>query len=287
MLSIIVPINKYSEGNTRIHQWISNYDAEGIEIILVHDKNPVSYFDTKNYLEGLKILNPDIKIEIVEGVFRNPGSARNAGLTEASGEWITFWDSDDMPDISQVARCVKEVTGEVNVIVGGFRVRDLAETSNIRVFRSTNLIDLAVNPGLWRICFKRVVIKHPFPPLRMAEDQIFLAQNLCSTASITFSDRIFYDYYKGHYSQLTSQPDAMTDLRNSLIIVGEMLTANSECNSTFMSIIYIRLLLSCIKKSKVNRRFALFTLLKYSTQHPYLTWIAIEKIRLTRVGGIN
>jgi glycosyltransferase involved in cell wall biosynthesis len=148
---------------------------------------------------------------------RNPGETRNIGLAAATGSWICFWDSDDYPVIDQILENVIEAEENYyQISVGNYLVGEHIKNHPVKfldVQAARNLSDLYSNPGLWRMAFKRDVIKDvEFPNFRMGEDQIFLFKILATLPRIHFSSRITYKYmiYSDH--QLTKSPEALRDV---------------------------------------------------------------------------
>jgi hypothetical protein len=63
------------------------------------------------------------------------------------------------------------------VCIGRFQIRDL-RTLSVKVRRNaSSRFDVAMEPGLWRMVIKTDIASETrFPPLRMGEDQVFLAR---------------------------------------------------------------------------------------------------------------
>ena len=81
-LSVIIP---YYNGTKYIDRAIESCKGKDIEIIVVDDCSPEPFF----YFGKMPVKT----IRLDENV--GQGLARNAGLSESTGEWITFLDQDD------------------------------------------------------------------------------------------------------------------------------------------------------------------------------------------------
>jgi glycosyltransferase involved in cell wall biosynthesis len=158
---------------------------------------------------------------LFSGEWKSPGLARNFGIENSKEEWVIFWDSDDIPNLLEVYLALQELAEECELLVGDF------ETVNskgiVRSYRSEgNLVQLGLNPGLWRILIKRELIgKTLFTSQRMAEDQVFLEELLIKIPIVLFTNRQFYKYFIGEPTQLTRQVVALRDLRKVVQNIAE------------------------------------------------------------------
>lgn len=117
-VSVIVPVYNAAAtlpaclGNL-VHQTLSD-----IEIILIDDAStdgslPILFDCERSF--------PDKVILIPSDKNRGPGGARNLGLSYASGEYIGFVDSDDIPDISMYEKLYLTATsGGYDIVDGAF-----------------------------------------------------------------------------------------------------------------------------------------------------------------------
>jgi glycosyltransferase involved in cell wall biosynthesis len=93
-ISVIVPTRKRNHLLPRCLQSLYAQTFEDFEIILVDDNPPESRVSTDGSLNGLL---SDKRLRIIENSRpRNAAAARNFGLPEARGDWITYLDDDDV-----------------------------------------------------------------------------------------------------------------------------------------------------------------------------------------------
>ena len=95
-VSIIVPIYNVEKYLSKCLDSLVNQTLADIEIIIVNDGSPDnSYKIVKDYLKKY----PD-KIKYYEKSNGGQGSARNLGLTKATGEYVGYVDSDDYVNLT-------------------------------------------------------------------------------------------------------------------------------------------------------------------------------------------
>jgi glycosyltransferase involved in cell wall biosynthesis len=211
-LSAIVPITNYFQHKSNI-EGIINYAAlMEIDLILVLDQ------ESAQALENLTALLEKSKgrglvIPVDSG---NPGGARNAGLVRATTEWVTFWDCDDEPLISQIFEMISSAKSVKNqVLVGSYQIMSLKDESlTTRVLDESNWkIDLGLHPGIWRFVFWRdLIVNIRFPEARMGEDQIFLQRVFTKEPRVFLSQIVTYIYKTDIPNQLTGQRLNLKDL---------------------------------------------------------------------------
>ena len=219
LISIILPTNHLDLDLDTIATWAMELDPTEWELILVVDEGKQ---DFSPELARLSKIERTIKLDIVRGSFGNPGSARNAGITRAKGNWVVFWDSDDLPNPQATSRMVNraELVG-ADVAIGSFLVNSkrhltpkakLNKTSNIKLIKH-----LTSNPGLWRFCIKAEVVRGvQFPNLRMGEDQVFISLINFSSEKILISDEVVYNYNSLNPSSLTNTFEAAAELEMTI-----------------------------------------------------------------------
>lgn len=163
-------------------------------------------------------------IIVHKGYFGNPGGARNFGKNLATGDWISFIDSDDKIDFTNFFQMVFDGNScGADLCIGNYEV-----VSNYGIStKSSEVIDngnvyriIARNPGIWRMSFRGSLAKQiDFPNLRMAEDQIFLARYRFWDRKVSISNLEVYTYRKNIAGQLTRNQEAISDLLQAQVIV--------------------------------------------------------------------
>lgn len=217
-LTVVVPVTLMAGRLNKLEEWLKIATGYPIQVLIIHDKRDIA---TGEQLATLvRHLNTE-DIEVIEGKFGNPGTARNQGITKASGKWITFWDSDDSPCVESVMSEIKEIPNSIEVIVGSFRKADEYAGVISNWDKPRNLQHVAMNPGVWRMIFRTASIENSrFPALLMAEDQVFLSEFRLAERQIQFTSRGFYTYVIGNPEQLTKSKLALADLPRAMLKIG-------------------------------------------------------------------
>jgi glycosyltransferase involved in cell wall biosynthesis len=230
--------------------WINLVGEFSIQLIIIHDVQDES---TGPELRALLYEENCNRIELIEGYFGSPGLARNAGIKLAKGDWVAFWDSDDVPQVQQFISMLSSVSDdEVECIIGGYStVNELNGEMEERILPPKFSDSIALNPGIWRFAFKRESFGSlKFSNLLMAEDQLFLAQYRIFDKKFSIYDRSIYHYYFGGEFHLTQQKKALEDLLYSIEETFNTLGETSDSNFRFVSILLCRQIASCFKHGK-------------------------------------
>ena len=205
MLSAIVPVKSSTVDLTYLKDLILNLSDYAIELIVVED---LECENRNQSLERILLAGPVNQIRYLCGHFGSPGTARNAGLKIAKGDWITFWDCDDQPRVTQILDAIKNATHNTEILIGQFLVKNQESGEvNQEVGKYLAFDDIAINPGLWRMVFrKKIISRLRFSEFRMGEDQLFISHLDISTKVVQFVPAIFYEYTIGLKHQSTRQP---------------------------------------------------------------------------------
>jgi len=284
-LTAVVPIfgPTYTSRKHDIEAILNN--SPNIKIILVAD----SFEETdKQSINELINRIPHREIELIQGIFGNPGSARNIALDKIETDWFCFWDSDDMPDIQMYLEMVKSAEEAQSPIAkGGYKiVSHLGNLSEKIVNPKAELSHPAEHlsdPGLWRYVFsKKIYGELRFPPVRMGEDQDYLVQALMITDSVHIFPHLIYSYQVGGDNQLTQLAVNSEEVFKSLLFLADLKTNKSQTrrNNEIIVTSFLKQFATLLKRSnpkKVgkNSKFLLQFLIKSTVNREILTPIEI------------
>jgi len=226
ILSVIVPIRPNLLDVKNVGSWFTQPRAEEISFVLILD-NPTQ--EIKDLVSLFAIQFPKVKMNVVKGNFGNPGGARNAGLDFIESENVMFWDSDDTPSIAQIlAYLSSKSPPRRSMSIGGFRLK--VDGNDDREFLPTKILEVACNPGIWRVVMSRDLIENlKFNEYSMGEDQIFLTEVFLRAEVVELVSEVFYEYKYGLPGQLTSEIN-FKDLQAAISRISQILmeTPKSE-----------------------------------------------------------
>lgn len=245
-LLIIVPVTKMAGKLTNFSTWLSSIPDEGVKVIVVHD-----YADDKTSCELKKIiqLNSKTKIQLIEEKVQSPGYARNIGLREDNAEWVSFVDSDDLVNVSTLLSMIETAPSLTEIIVGDYSIRSAEGTREVKTSDSSDpKMNVAMNPGFWRMIYKREVIgQHQFTSYKMGEDQLFLLHLDFFTRNTFFSSLSPYIYFTDVNGQLTSRFDAKKDISKVVKQSISILNRSTNLNKKYVGMIVLKQLITEFK----------------------------------------
>jgi|GEM_PF-3182707 len=101
-------------------------DTQDVEVLVINDGSP------REYDEELRMFEKDNRVRIINLPHGGVSIARNTGIREARGKWITFVDADDHLDSDAFRRILKNVdqfTGDVEIFSGGMYDRGVTHAN--------------------------------------------------------------------------------------------------------------------------------------------------------------
>ena len=201
-ISIIVPIYNSEEYLKECLNSLVNQTFKDIEIICVNDGS------TDNSLEIVKYFaEKDSRIKVINQENKGQSAARNAGLKIASGEWITFIDSDDYIDLNTYERAL--TVSNVDVICFGIEVygdnlyatrqadNEYYKIKYKSLVHLNNKIRLNTDVSVCDKLFKKEIIDNygiRFPEGIHFEDAEFYWKYILCCKSANYIDEYFYHY---------------------------------------------------------------------------------------------
>jgi hypothetical protein len=254
LLSAVVPIGNMAGQLHFIEYWLAESDNCHIETILIHDQ---TFKDVRTELEMMLKEKKHSNVKLIEGIFGDPGSARNAGLNIATGEWVVFWDSDDFPQIENIWKAVQESGEQEEILIGGFTVFDIKSSKYSApggIVDSVNSV--AMNPGIWRMVFRREMIGDTrFPSLKMGEDQVFLSTLGFASRKLRFVRSTFYQYNIGGGSQLTKSRVALRQLPLASKLILDHAWSAPKVDTMFDMQLFFRQQITILKNGDCSSKF--------------------------------
>lgn len=225
-VSVIIPLYNAKNYINRGLEELAKQTFRDFEIILVDDG---STDGTAELCDAEAMNNPQICV--LHKANGGAGSARNAGLEIAQGEYVYFFDIDDQADVSLLTYCVRKMDEwNLDMLVFGFKVIDVSHgnavdevTFDARLIQSNvELRDCYVNELLlvrhgngfpWNKFYRKSFLDDyhiRFENQRVQEDEVFnlLAYPYVNRAYI--SSEVLYVYYM--MGQGSSRSRFMADL---------------------------------------------------------------------------
>ena len=96
LISVIIPIYNTGDSAVKLLNKLTKQSYENLEIICVDDGSKDGSFDlTAEFIRQSELKNKNLNMTILRQKNQGAAGARNLGLKKASGEYVTFIDSDD------------------------------------------------------------------------------------------------------------------------------------------------------------------------------------------------
>ena len=96
LISVIIPIYNTGDSVVKLLDKLTKQSYENLEIICVDDGSKDGSFDlVTEFIRQSKLKNKNLNMTISRQKNQGAAGARNLGLKKASGEYVTFIDSDD------------------------------------------------------------------------------------------------------------------------------------------------------------------------------------------------
>ena len=269
-ISVIVPITKMANRLHNLNTWLSQLGDYQIEVILVHDIQDES---TGAELDAVLSTISDSRITLVNGHFGAPGLARNAGLLHVTGEWICFWDSDDIPYPSRIFNAVSLTDESTEVVIGQFKFENELTGKSIDAKAVQSINTLVNNPGIWRMVFRAESISgKTFSAWKLGEDQLFLEEFDLDSRKVSFVEERFYRYFHGGKGHLTNNRELLIELYQVAKSGSNLILNYKGPNASFLTSMYSRQILTCLLHGGINIKVL-------ATVNLFMTFMAASLIR--------
>ena len=218
VISVIVPVYNVAAYLPQCLDSILGQDHEKLEVILIDDG---SKDESGAICE--KYAAQDSRVKVIHQQNAGAAAAKNAGLRAATGEYLSFVDSDDYlePEVYGYMLSVLKETG-ADVVQFAFRDVYRVRTED-QVFRAGRNEEDQISylrrlPGdwtcslLWNKLYKRSLYDGIFfEEGHRIDDEYFTYQGIMNAKKIVCDDRIIYNYRK-RASGAMSSPQAREKL---------------------------------------------------------------------------
>ena len=212
-ISIVVAVYNLEEYLPRCLDSLVNQTLQEIEIICVDDGSTDSapkIIDkyAKEYPEKVKAYHKENGGEF---------TTRNFGLERASGEYVTFVDTDDYVELDWAEKLYKAAKeNDADMAVCAFERIDLKTNkvvsknmtnfgNSVKDINSNDDFMLFINPAPWNKIYKLEKVKDlRFLNFRGFNDMIFLTSSYTKINRVAFVPDVLYHYYLRYDSQIHS-----------------------------------------------------------------------------------
>jgi glycosyltransferase involved in cell wall biosynthesis/CDP-glycerol glycerophosphotransferase (TagB/SpsB family) len=205
-ISVIVPVYNGQDRLAFFFDSILNQTYRALEIICVNDG---STDDSAQIIEEYR--RKDSRIKVIEQENAGAGAARNAGLAEATGEYCSFLDCDDVFEPDMYERMYERIiatdsdicicdANAINVLTGRERTRknfiDWSRAPKKKVFSYRDIPDRIFNifsPVPWNKLYRTALIREKgllFQNTQNTNDVCFVYTSLVLANRITLIDDI-------------------------------------------------------------------------------------------------
>lgn len=216
LLSVIIPVYNSKKYLIRCIESLIKQSYHNIEIILVDDGSTDGSSVLCNELK-----EKDNRIKVFHQKNLGPGAARNVGLKNAKGEYITFVDSDDSVEIDAYERMLSKKNKSADVIIGQWYtiLENKKIKNNNRLYTSTKVSKNNIIKGIikydekygggypwnkiinWKQIIKKAGNNILFNEnLNVYEDKCWVLDILKYAEKIVITDVYMYNYYYYYHS---------------------------------------------------------------------------------------
>lgn len=258
-VSVIVPIYNSEKTLKKCIESIISQTYSNIEIILVNDgSKDTSLNIMKEYKEK------DSRIIMISQPNKGVSGARNTGIKNATGDYITFIDSDDYIEKDMLEETINifkkydcdVVRNNYKLAYKGGNVKfkdELEEEKNTLVEMKTQRNSIIkkvllgkVQSYSWLLTIKSEIIKKNQllfdEDILFMEDIVFLMRLLFVADNIFFYNEPKYYYYQSNNNSLTKNQTSYIKNMNNILIMKQRLIEILELNLNNQSDQYIKII---------------------------------------------
>ena len=256
-ISVIVPVYNVEEFLDRSVGTIVNQTYTNLEILLIDDGAK-----DKSGKKCDDWAKKDARIKVIHKENGGLSDARNAGLREATGDYIAYVDSDDWIEENMYERMLgAALKNDADVIIcryaEEYRDRTIKKGTDKEIlFNKEELInayledndDIVVYNSVWSKLFKRELVEGvEFPVGRNSEDIMYTTRAFCKANKAVYIDSPFYHYVQDREGSIMNEKreermfkDEIPFWREHIVCIGE--TVSKELGDRAAYYFYRRML---------------------------------------------
>ena len=201
------------------------------EAILVDDGSP-----DDSAVRAKEFCSRDSRFRLIQQENAGPGPARDAGIREASGEYLAFVDGDDLVSRHGFAALIRTLDRTGSDFAGGnarrfnnsFGVRPswLHRQPFARVRHATHVSefpDLVLDRMLWNKVYRRsfwTEYGYQFPPIRYEDYPVALKAHLDAVTVDTIPQAVYYWRERESGESITQQKFQLGNIRDRVVSAG-------------------------------------------------------------------
>lgn len=290
LISVIVPVYKVEAYLDKCVSSIVNQTYKNLQIILVDDGSPDSCPDICD--EWAK---KDSRIKVIHKENGGLSDARNAGLCAATGNYISFADSDDylepeffktlsdmlLKNDSDIAECAVRLVDE-----SGLELRLRGIGRDITLNKTEALCRLVKEDGVYQTVWNKLYKKEllggiPFEKGRLHEDEFFTYKVFDRINKISICSKPLYNYLQRSSSIMGSgyslgRCDAL-DARFERMLYLQKYPATAALTARLISFDYMYHLQKAILHLKGDeQKYAIKKIMRFKKQTPKLDYSGIS-----------
>jgi len=224
-ISVIIPVGNLSRDLSNIQLMCTGDFGDFFEFIVVIDqKEPLKDEEIKSF----SLPN----VMVIQYYNGSPGLTRNEGLKYASGEYVAFWDSDDLIDKKVLFDCVNGLETDSDLLIFDYKVTNRISGKEEIIHNHAEIGECLRTPAIWRMLFKNNPTKlGHFGKHKCGEDQLFLLTCNLQDRNYAFIPVVFYTYLIHSETQLSRDETSLVDLIRSLDEINNQLRRPAYSNN--------------------------------------------------------
>ena len=238
MISIIIPCYNAEKTIKRCLESVISQTDKNIEIVIINDG---SIDKTDSIIK--KYIN-DNRIKYYNRSNHGIGKTRNFGIKEATGEYITFLDSDDYLPNDAIDNLYKLAQkNKLDLVVSDYYVDNKnIKSEKIKSFPITNVknnpnLIFDINLAPWNKLYKKELIENiKFEENLKYEDAPFVIESIIKAKKIGKLDKETYYYVVNPNSETTIRDERIFDIFKILDIIGRLVENKKELTEVYKTL---------------------------------------------------